>query len=202
MIPRISVLVLICAAAMAAFACGSGSDDDDATPTAASQASSTASAGETATPATVDRRIRDVNIALVPDVQSVTTDTGGFVAAGDVQYGDLTGDRVEEAAVPVSSGGTRGNIAFLVLTPADAPADGNTETLLSELAAAGGGLVLAIDAGKLVVTEPIFGPDDPECCPTDLQRTIYGWNGSALVVEDQSTEDNPDAGVKETPQAD
>jgi hypothetical protein len=58
------------------------------------------------------------------------------------------------------------------------------------------------DAGKLMVTEPIFGPDDPGCCPSMLQRTIYGWDGSALAIEEQLTEENPDAGPKATPAAD
>jgi hypothetical protein len=202
MSPRQLLPLLVLAAAMAAFACGGGSGDDDdgnsppSTADAGSPPATSSPAAPTEPP--VDTSIRDVVINSVPDVQSIVASTpDAAVPLEDIIYADITGDRVEEAIVPVASGGTLGNIAFIVLTPGDA---GATRTLLSQNATAGGGLALAVAEGALVVTEPVYGPDDPECCPGLLQRSTYVWDGEALVLDTQDTEPNPEGAEKPTPE--
>lgn len=112
-----------------------------------------------------------------------------------VLYADVTGDGADEAIVPVSSGGTLGNIGFLVLTPAGA----GTQTLLQVFPEDQRGLAVALEAGKIVMTQPVPGPDDPNCCPSMLRRTTYAYNGSALAIESVQTEQNPAGGAKSTP---
>jgi hypothetical protein len=72
--------------------------------------------------------IREIDLAKVADVEAVVAGTGGQFLQANVIYADLTEDGSDEAIVPISSGGTMGDVAFLVLTPAG---DG-TETLLKE----------------------------------------------------------------------
>jgi hypothetical protein len=130
-----------------------------------------------------------------PPVLKVLADSGGQYVPAEVIYADLTGDGAEDAVVPISSGGTLGDIAFVVL----GAIGGNTRTLVSEYPKYGRGLAVAVVGGKLVVTEAVPGPDDPECCPSQLRKTIYGWNGVTLAIESVSTEPNPGAGPKATP---
>jgi len=128
-------------------------------------------------------------------VQKVMADSGGQFVQAEVIYADLTGDGTEAAVVPISSGGTMGDIAVVVL----GTVGGGTRTLLSDYPRSGRGMAVAVNAGKLVITEPVPGPNDPECCPSQLRKTTYGWNGVALVVESIDTMPNPNAGPKATP---
>ena len=201
MTTRRILTVLVLAAAMAAFACGGGSDDDDddtPTPPDGTATVSATSPPSAATDLPLDTSIRAVDVMSVPDVQAVVNETpDATVAEQDVIYADLTDDNVEEAVVPITSGGTAGNVAYVVLTPLEPD---SAQSLLSGSASSGGGLALAVADGDLVVTEPVFGPDDAECCPSQLQHTTYAWDGEALTVDDQTVEPNPDAGPKSTPE--
>jgi len=48
-----------------------------------------------------------------------------------------------------------------------------------------------------VSIQPVPGPDDPECCPSQLRTTTYaGDGGSGLTEESSVVEDNPAGGVK------
>ena len=168
--------------------CGGGGGDD-ATPTspvetpAATPASSPGPSGF----------IRRLELLTLDAVQALLVRTGGTLVQSSVLYADLTGDGAEDAVVPVSSGGTLGDVAFIVLKIGD---NYVIETPLTVEAAGGGSLSVRIEGGQLVVIEPVPGPDDPECCPSMLRRTTYGWNGAALAIVDVTTEPNPMAGVK------
>ena len=185
---------------LTAGACRSSSSTQR-TPTAraTSAAIATAAASPTkgvpaTTGATTSIGIRQIDVKSVPDVKKAVTDSGGQINAASVVYADVTGDGIDEAIVPVSSGGTMGDIGFLVLSPAgDA-----TKTLLKEFPADQRGLSVALDAGKIVMTQPVPGPDDPNCCPSMLRRTTYAWNGAALAIESVQTETNPNGGAKPT----
>jgi hypothetical protein len=132
----------------------------------------------------------------VADVRSLAASIGGQFVQTNVIYADLTGDGVDEALVPISSGGTLGDVAFLVLTPAG---DG-TRTLLKEAPAGGsGGLAVSVLGGQVVMTQPVYGPDDPLCCPGALRKTTYAWDGAAFAVQSVKTEVNPAGGGKATP---
>lgn len=171
-------------------ACGGGGDDD-ATATPEPSPSAAATAETTATPGlTPSGAIREIDLAAQPDVQALAAESGGTFAPEDVLFADLTDDAVEDAVVPLTSGGTQGYAAFLVLTP-----DGDqTETLLEEQP--GGRFTVVLEGTSLVMIEPVPGPSDPECCPSMLRRTTYAWNGAAMAIEGVETVPNPDGGVK------
>jgi hypothetical protein len=111
----------------------------------------------------------------------------------EVQYVDLTGDGLEEAVVPITSGGTVGNIAYIVVTmPKTDPAVILTRRLEQGSA---GGLKMAIDTTTgqpvLVETAAQYGDEDPFCCPSVLRRTTFRWDGSQLQVEREEKTPGP-----------
>jgi hypothetical protein len=145
--------------------------------------------------------IRNLDLSQTDPVVAAIEATEGaaqFVQE-NVTYIDLTEDGVDDAVVPLSSGGTLGDIAFLVLELADD--DDGVNQLVSGFDKEGRGIAVAVVDGVLTMTRPIPGPDDPECCPSMLEITTYGWNGSALAIDDVETVVNPDAGAKGTPSA-
>jgi hypothetical protein len=191
--PRVALIVLAASLALPAFACGGGSSGDDETPSPAATAVETP-----ATSPAVDRgRIRALDLAAVPAVAALLARAGGSFDRAAVQFGDVTGDGVEEAVVPVSSDGTQGASAFVVLTPAG----GSARSLLEVAAGSRGGVGTRIEDGSVVAVEPVYGPDDPECCPGSLRRSIYTWDGEALALASQTTEPAPGGGIKGTPGA-
>jgi hypothetical protein len=104
----------------------------------------------------------------------------GSLERGTIVYADVTGDLREEAIIPIASGGTLGNVAYLVFTQdKGAPALLLTRTL--DRSSAGGLRVTTED--RLVETAAEYGPSDPLCCPSFLRRTLFRWDGSKLQVE-------------------
>ena len=190
--------MLVLLSAFAVTACRSSSSTDQ-TPTAAVSPAASAAASKSVTPpaatATPSSAIRSIDLKGAASVQKLLDDTGGQYIQGDVVYADLTGDGAEDAIVPISSGGTLGDLAFVVL----ALSGDEMRALLSEFPRSGHGLSVTAVAGKLVKTEALPGPDDPECCPSELRKTTYAWNGTTLAVESVETVANPDAGTKGTP---
>jgi hypothetical protein len=186
--PAVATLAL-CVALLAASACDGDSGGDEASPTPATPAATAVT-----TPTDPDA-IRSLDLERTTDVQVLLQQTGGTYTQANVLYADLTDDGAEEAVVPVSSGGTLGDIAFIVLTPGGDSA----RALLMVVPAGANGVAVSIEGGKLVATEPVPGPDDPECCPSQIRTTVYVWDGSALNVESSVTGPNPGGGVKQTP---
>ena len=89
---------------------------------------------------------------------------------------DFTRDGRTDLAVSIASGGTAGDIGYVVFrgTPAG-----------WRVALKGGGykLGLARAGGDLVETQPVYEQNDPNCCPTggfDHQR--FHWNGTKFVL--------------------
>lgn len=188
-------IVVLSIAAAAFSACGGGGSTT-ATP-APSRPAGTAAVTPGAT-ATSSLGIRTLDLSKDADVQGVLAATGGQYLQAGVIYGDLTGDGVDDAVVPISSGGTMGDIAFLVL----GASGGATKTLLKEIPLGGsGGLSVAVVDGQIVMTQPIYGPDDPNCCPSGLRKTTYVWNGASFAVQSVKTDVNPAGGGKTTPSA-
>ena len=55
----------------------------------------------------------------------------------------------------------------------------------------------AIEDEKLVSVEPVPGPDDPECCPSQIRTTTYaGDGGTGLTQESSVVGENPAGGAK------
>ena len=155
-------------------ACKSSSSGNR-TPAAPSAGATRPATTATKTPA---GNIRSVDLRNQPDVQKLMADTGGQFVATDVLYADLTGDGVEEAVVPAASGGTLGDVGFVVLTPDN----GGAKALLTEAPRGTRGVAVHVEGGLLVETQSMPGPDDPECCPSQVTITTYRWDGSRLVV--------------------
>jgi hypothetical protein len=130
--------------------------------------------------------IRSVDLNSDTAIQNTLRQLGsGEIAVRDVVYVDLTGDGLEEAVVPFTSGGTVGNIAYVVLSmPKTAPSAILTRRLERGSA---GGLRMTVDTASgrpvLIETAAEYGDDDPFCCPTVLRRTTFRWDGSQLQVE-------------------
>lgn len=188
--PAVTLLVL----AVLVTAC-KGGGGDDATPTS-SAGTPDATASASPEPRTPSSEIRGLDLEGTDAVQALLDATGGAYVQDSVLYADLTDDGAEEAVVPVSSGGTLGDVAFVVL----ALGDDDIEALLTVTADGGMGVSVSVDGGKVITVEPAPGPDDPECCPSQLFRRVYAWDGSALKLESGSVVDNPGVDGK-TPDA-
>ena len=163
-------IVLILAVAFS-LACGNGGSGG-----AAPQAS------KNATPPPDANAIRQVELSKDPAIAALMARLGGGTPArDDVVYADLTGDLREEAIVPIASGGTLGNIAYVVLTLRD----GTTASVLDRTTDrnSAGGLKVAVEDGRLIETSGEFGPEDPFCCPSVLRKTYFRWDGSKLRVD-------------------
>lgn len=163
-------------AALLAAACGEETADKT-TPTIPP------SPGPTVT-AVTQPPIFDVDFATAPDVASFLTRAGGEVSDDAIIFADLTGDGEEEAVVPVSSGGTAGDLAYFVYTMRD----GELELLLSVIPETGRVQVELDAEGRLVDREPVYGPDDPECCPSRVRTRVYEWDGARLRVASEREE--------------
>ncbi|HLF79875.1 MAG TPA: hypothetical protein VJB57_20530 [Dehalococcoidia bacterium] len=116
----------------------------------------------------------------------------GTLAVRDGLFVDVTGDQREEAFIPVASGGTLGNVAYLGFTlKDDKPTLILTRTLDRNNA---GGLRLLFEDGKLVEYSGEYGPQDANCCPSVMRKTYFRWDGSRLQVERE--EKIPNGGQK------
>jgi hypothetical protein len=192
--PALIAVACLALATIGLLACRSSSSGDKTpTPAVTAAVTSAASAVPSSTP---DERIRNVDLASVADVKQALADANSQFDETRVVYAALTGTGQTDAVVPIASGGTLGDVAFLVLAPDDS---GGAKTLLKGKPTGQSGLAVAVVGGKLVMTEPVPGPDDPECCPSQLKKTTYAWDGTAFIVESTTTETNPAGGAKGTP---
>lgn len=119
-----------------------------------------------------------VNVTA-PDAQ-----TGGHPLTKDVVYVDMDGDGVEEAAIPLNSGGTAGLVGFLVYRQA---------TPVPQLAAWQNGykLNLSTENSQLVVGNALYAGWEPNCCPSGLRYTSYKLQNGQLQVVASRDEPNP-----------
>ena len=172
----LSLAVLLALVALAA-ACNDGDETPSASPTPVATATATP-VPATATPVP---DIRDEDLTQHAALQDFLA-AGGEVDASRIIYVDLTEDGVDDAIVPISSGGTGGDLAVVVL--------GYGPVGLGELLRAvptSRRIRATVEEGQLVTTEGVYGPNDALCCPSQILTTWYGWDGSALVVEREET---------------
>jgi hypothetical protein len=101
---------------------------------------------------------------------------GGFGGIADPVYADLTGDGAADVLVPIASGGSAGIVAFYVYSYHT----GALQNLLvrNEVYRVG----LRVRRGDLVVTYPIYGSNDPNCCPSRLDRRTLHFDGQRFRV--------------------
>jgi hypothetical protein len=89
---------------------------------------------------------------------------------------DFTRDGRKDIAFTVNSGGTAGDIAWVVLV---------RQPSIWQVAAFGGGykLGLARIGRDVVVTQPVYKKSDPNCCPTGgFDHQAYRWNGVRFAL--------------------
>ena len=177
--------VFIAAAVLAALtlvACGDCHEKAETrTPSATAQ--------PTSSPAPPD--IREIDLSQQPAVKALLQHLGGEVVANDILYADLTGDGREEAIVPISSGGTAGNLAFIVL----GYRGGELDTLLSEVPAEGS-VQVELEDHQLVELLPVYSPGDTPGFPSRIKKVQYIWKNGALVVGQEEVVENPNAPPK------
>ena len=176
----LSLAVLLALVALAA-----GCNDGDGTPSASPTPMFTATPTPLPATATPFPDIRDEDLTQHPALQDLIA-AGGEVDASRIDYVDLSEDGVDDAVVPISSGGTGGDLAVVVLGYGP---EGLGE-LLRAVPAETRSIRVRVEEGQLVTTEGVYGPNDPLCCPTRLLTKWYGWDGSALVVEREETGSN------------
>ena len=174
------LLPLLLVAALVVAACGTGQDQEpEVTPSPPPERTATAAPGPD---------IDEVDFSQVPAVQALLEDSGGRLLPEEIIFADLTGDGAEEAVVPISSGGTGGNIAYAVF----GYRGGDPEEILVVKPEAGR-VMVAVEDGVLAETQPVYAPEDPLCCPSQLRHTYYRWDGRELVVDHEITEKVPSA---------
>jgi hypothetical protein len=178
-------IAFIAAAVLAALAvaCGDGHHKTE-TPTPATTS--------VVTPSPVPPNIREVDLAQQADVKALLQRLGGEVIAEDILYADLTGDGQEEAIVPISSGGTAGNPAFIVL----GYRGGELVALLSEVPAEGS-VQVQLEDHHLVEVLPLYSSGDTPGFPSRIKKVHYIWKDGALVVDREDVVDNPNAPPKQ-----
>lgn len=177
--------------ALASACDGDGEPNGQATPTSPSPPDSTATS-QIATaqePTTADQPtpsdptpppdIRQEDLTQQQPLQEFLGTKGGEVDPASTFYADLTGNGADEAIVPVSSGGTLGDIAVFVF----GYHGGQLTVLLTGVPTQSASIRAVLAEGQLVIEEPILGPDDPLCCPSEVLRRYYLWDGSSLVVD-------------------
>lgn len=178
---------LVLATTVFTMACSA--DDNGGNATATSTLEATAVATMPSDTPTPSPDIHQDDLTQQSGLQDYLSTSGGEVTPNSILYADVTGDRVDDAIVPISSGGEGGNIALFVY--------GYQPSGLVELLRVQPEIRLqaVVDDGQLIVTEPVYGPGDPFGFPSQLAVTTYGWNGTALAVVDQETKPS-DGGQK------
>ena len=175
--------LLLLGAALVLAACGKQEEEEpEVTPSPPLEQTATV---ETVTPSP---EIQDVDFSQVPAVEDLLAASGSRLAPDQIIFADLTGDGVDEAVVPISTGGSAGNFAYAVF----GYQGGELEELLVAKPEAGR-VTVSVEDGVLVDTEPVYAPEDPLCCPSQLRHRYYRWDGGELVVDHEITEKVPSA---------
>jgi hypothetical protein len=177
------VIVLILAVAFS-LACGSGETGD--------QQGKTGSGTPLVTPPPANAdAIRSVDFTKVSEVQTRLSQLGGGtkLMPSEILYADVTGDRREEAMVPINSGGSLGNVSYLVFTMSnDKPSLILTRSLERSNA---GGLRMVYEDGRLSEWSGEYGDEDARCCPSKVRKTFFRWDGARLQVDREEVVANP-----------
>jgi hypothetical protein len=137
-------------------------------------------------------RIQDIDLTKVPEIVAFAETTGGSIAVKAAQFTDVTADGRDEALVSVASGGTFGNLGYFVVTLNDGWPEVIRQATVDR--SSRHGLNVQVENGLIVETSGIYGPEDPNCCPSSLRKTYYVWDGHEFQIS--ASEIIPNLGTK------
>ena len=98
----------------------------------------------------------------------------GHGVTSKVLYGDISGDGREEAVITLYSGGTAGDVGLLIYREID-----GQPVLMTGLP--GYKVSATIANGELRVSQPLYGANDANCCPSGVEETAYRLQGDRLA---------------------
>lgn len=103
----------------------------------------------------------------------------GWVDPAEVTDGFLADGR-RVMAVPIESGGSGGVFTALLFTQV-----GGTTRFVGTIPSVGGHLSVSVNGGHLLIQTPVYGANDPNCCPSALHFECATLRGTRLVSEDR-----------------
>lgn len=122
------------------------------------------------------------------EVKASGGQASGIPILDQILYVDMDGDGAEEAVIPLASGGTAGDIGFLVYR-GTAP----TPTMAAWQMSAGTKQWLELQQGKLVASDAIYGKGEGNCCPSGRRYVTYILQGTELKAIAERTAGHPGA---------
>jgi hypothetical protein len=111
----------------------------------------------------------------------------GYAIFDSPSYGDLTGDGKPEAILPVSSGGTAGDVGALLFRLGRS---GKPELITS---VGGYKMNASITNAELVVMQPQYAGWEPNCCPSAITTERYKLRGNGLRRVGRAVDPLPEA---------
>jgi|GEM_PF-1034895 len=123
-----------------------------------------------------------------PYINYTAINVGGYPNLDDIVYVDMDGDGVEEAAIPLYSGGTAGNVFFVVYryaTPSPQLVDWKD----------GYKFGLKLENGKLTYVGAVYAGWEPNCCPSGTIYTSYILKNNHLTEVASRSEGHPEAQI-------
>ncbi|MHB1390290.1 MAG: MdtA/MuxA family multidrug efflux RND transporter periplasmic adaptor subunit [Thermoleophilia bacterium] len=112
----------------------------------------------------------------VPLQSQVTDQLGEGRQLEETIYVDLDGDGREEALVLIRSAGERRELEWRLY----GLRDGRAQQLFDHGNVAQG--ALEVQGPRLVESEGVYAAGDQACCPSQMKKTYYVWQGDGLVV--------------------
>jgi hypothetical protein len=104
----------------------------------------------------------------------------GTRGADKVMCHDFTGDGRPDLAVTIASGGTAGDVGFVVFRSIPFKVGPGWQVVLNRK---GYKLGLFRVGDDLVGSQPIYRKNDPNCCPTGgFDHLRFHWNGKRFIV--------------------
>jgi len=100
---------------------------------------------------------------------------GGFPDANFASIGRLS-DGTQVMAVPLFSGGSGGVFTQLIFVQATE----GTKPFFAGYIGSGGHLAVNITYGGIVAVSPVYGPNEPNCCPSKYETRTYVLRGRTL----------------------
>jgi len=169
-------------ASFVAMSCG---DDERSAESTATPRRPTATPAVTSTPLP---DIQTLDLANQQAVRDLAQQLNGEVAPEEIIYADLTGDGRDDAVVPISSGGTQGNLGFAVI----GYLGGTLKALLTE-APSEGEVRVAVSSGQLVESLPVYAAGDLPGFPSSIRNVYYAWKGDQFAVDREEVIPNPNS---------